>query len=526
MNPQPSIAAAQYLRMSTEEQQYSLENQAAAISEFARAGGFMIVKTYSDAAKSGLTLARRNGLRQLLSDVTSGHCEYRAILVYDVSRWGRFQDADESAHYEFLCKAGGVSVHYCAETFKNDGTLESTLMKALKRSMAGEFSRELGIRVHTGKRAIAAAGFSVGGRAPFGFRRKILSSDGSRCQILEAGERKYVRNERLTFVHGPAHEVACVREIFGNVNQERMTAREIARNLNSSGITLRGRRWTQELVRYIVTNPEYAGFSTWGRSSQRLGMPRANVSAQLWVLAPDSFPPIISRVDFETAQRLLHVESGRVFWTIKRVVDAAATIFRINGKLTLRLFDTTPGSPASSVVRQLGFPNICAAIGYRLPQRFYRASIGIKNALRIHLEVAKQIAQRFPSEISILPGPWPRLVLDHSINVSLLVCRRLDIGENLRWRIGPRRRDKDLITVVCLLDSSNRRLARIFIFPSIGFPRLRQIGIDDLWLNSGTQVLHENDLCSTIRTIASEIAANVQDHSSGDEKALSFDARV
>jgi DNA invertase Pin-like site-specific DNA recombinase len=50
MNPQPSIAAAQYLRMSAEEQRYSLENQAAAISEFARAGGFMIVKTYSDAA--------------------------------------------------------------------------------------------------------------------------------------------------------------------------------------------------------------------------------------------------------------------------------------------------------------------------------------------------------------------------------------------------------------------------------------------------------------------------------------------
>jgi hypothetical protein len=31
------------------------------------------------------------------------------------SRWGRFQDADESAHYEFLCKSAGIPVHYCAE---------------------------------------------------------------------------------------------------------------------------------------------------------------------------------------------------------------------------------------------------------------------------------------------------------------------------------------------------------------------------------------------------------------------------
>jgi len=30
-------------------------------------------------------------------------------ISYDVSRWGRFQDADESAYYEFvLKKAGGV----------------------------------------------------------------------------------------------------------------------------------------------------------------------------------------------------------------------------------------------------------------------------------------------------------------------------------------------------------------------------------------------------------------------------------
>jgi DNA invertase Pin-like site-specific DNA recombinase len=37
------------------------------------------------------------------------------VLVYDVSRWGRFQDIDESAHYEFVCKQAGIKVAYCAE---------------------------------------------------------------------------------------------------------------------------------------------------------------------------------------------------------------------------------------------------------------------------------------------------------------------------------------------------------------------------------------------------------------------------
>ena len=119
------VPAAQYLRMSTEHQQYSLENQATAIQKYAESHNFEVVRTYSDAAKSGLVLRRRIGLQQLLQDVVGGTSGYRAILVYDVSRWGRFQDTDESAHYEFLCKSAGVPVHYCAETFANDGTQEN-----------------------------------------------------------------------------------------------------------------------------------------------------------------------------------------------------------------------------------------------------------------------------------------------------------------------------------------------------------------------------------------------------------------
>ncbi len=100
----------QYLRMSTEHQQYSLENQSAAIQRYANSHGFWIVQTYSDAAKSGLVLRRRSGLQKLLQDVVSGHSAYKAVLVYDVSRWGRFQDTDEAAHYEFLCKRAGIPV--------------------------------------------------------------------------------------------------------------------------------------------------------------------------------------------------------------------------------------------------------------------------------------------------------------------------------------------------------------------------------------------------------------------------------
>jgi DNA invertase Pin-like site-specific DNA recombinase len=132
------IAAAQYLRMSTEHQPYSLENQSVANAKCAQANGFEIVQTYADSSRSGIVLKHRDGLRRLLDDVIDKNVLFRAILVYDVSRWGRFQDVDEAAHYEFLCRSAGVPVHYCTEPFCNDGTASNTLLKTIKRTMAAE----------------------------------------------------------------------------------------------------------------------------------------------------------------------------------------------------------------------------------------------------------------------------------------------------------------------------------------------------------------------------------------------------
>src|SRR5438094_2743208 len=218
-----NVAAAQYLRMSTEHQQYSLVNQAAAIQQYAEAHGFSVAQTYSDGARTGLVLKHRSGLRQLLHDV-SGSPAFKAILVYDVSRWGRFQDSDEAAHYEFLCKSAGVPVHYCAETFANDGTLTSLIMKALKRTMAGEYSRELGVKVLEGQKRLARLGFKQGGLPGYGLRRMLVSADRQAKQQLASGERKNITTDRVILVPGPAEEVQVVRDIYRMLSSERRTA--------------------------------------------------------------------------------------------------------------------------------------------------------------------------------------------------------------------------------------------------------------------------------------------------------------
>ncbi|MGA8234994.1 MAG: recombinase family protein, partial [Candidatus Sulfotelmatobacter sp.] len=184
-----------------------------------------VVITYFD-AKTGLVFKQRAGLRQMLQDVVAGNAPYRAVLVYDVSRWGRFQDTDESAHYEFLCKSAGVPVHYCAEQFENDGSPISTIVKGIKRAMAGEYSRELGVRVFAGQKRLARLGFRQGGEAGYGLRRMLVSARGMRKQELGTGERKSLTTDRVILVLGPAREVKVVKDIYRMLVSEKLSLRQ------------------------------------------------------------------------------------------------------------------------------------------------------------------------------------------------------------------------------------------------------------------------------------------------------------
>ena len=287
MTDRQSIPAAQYLRMSTEHQQYSLDNQSTAIQKYAESHGFDVVRTYSDSAKSVVVLKHRAGLRQLLEDVVKGNAGYQAILVYDVSRWGRFQDTDESAHYEFLCKSAGVPVHYCAETFANDGTLPSLIMKALKRTMAGEYSRELGVKVFAGQKRLTLLGFKTGGRPGYGLRRMLVTALGVPKHELALGEQKSIATDRVVQVPGPAHEVQTVKDIFKMFISEKRSASYIARRLNSDGVPRPGSsKWDHFVVKDIVTNPKYAGWAVFGRTTSKLHTTEVNLPKSEWIVKP------------------------------------------------------------------------------------------------------------------------------------------------------------------------------------------------------------------------------------------------
>ncbi|MHB8283353.1 MAG: recombinase family protein, partial [Caulobacteraceae bacterium] len=202
--PEPHrVRAAEYVRMSTEHQQYSTDNQAVAIRRYAEEHGYEIVHTYKDDGKSGLNLSGRSGLKLLLADIDAGRTDFQALLVYDVSRLGRFQDPDEAATHELRIRVAGIQVEYCAEQFRNDGSISSSIIKTVKRTMAAEYSRELSVKVFAGQANLIRRGYRQGGAAGFGLRRLLVDVNGEPKGELSRGEHKSIATDRVILVPGP-----------------------------------------------------------------------------------------------------------------------------------------------------------------------------------------------------------------------------------------------------------------------------------------------------------------------------------
>lgn len=359
------VRAAQYLRASAEHQKYSTGNQAAAIAAYAQARGLDVVRTYVDEGVSGLSLHGRHGLQQLLADVLAGDADFSQILVYDVSRWGRFLNPDQSAHYEFLCAEAGFQISYCAEVFENDGSVASTLLKSLKRVMAAEYSRDLSVKVAQAHARGGAMGFWGGGPAPYGLRRQMVGADGRPGQVMEQGEAKALRGYKTRLVPGPPEEVATVNRIFRLYVNSRLTLRAIARLLNREGVPAGcASTWLWQRLSDLLADRRYVGDLELRKSKGSLGQVRKNLPRREWDRTPDVITPIVSRKLFDAAQRSR--TDRMVFMPTEDLLKALKRLHATHGKITHQILREAPGLPAPQTIaaRFGGMAGAAAAIGH------------------------------------------------------------------------------------------------------------------------------------------------------------------
>jgi DNA invertase Pin-like site-specific DNA recombinase len=339
--------AAQYVRMSTDLQRYSTQNQAAAIAAYAAQHNLTIVRTYADEGRSGLRITNRDALIDLINDVRFGRADFDHVLVYDVSRWGRFQDIDESAHYEFICKRAGIKVAYCAEQFDNDGSLMSSIVKNIKRVMAAEYSRELSAKVHAGQCRLAGLGFRQGGPTGYALRRELVDEHMQPKGLLKRGDRKYLHTDHVKLRPGASDEIAIVTWIFNQFVEERRSEAEIARQLNRRAIPNKlGQPWNRRLVGMLLKNENYVGNVVYNRRSYRLKQKGVDNPSHLWIRGLAALEPIVERSLFLRAQKI--IEERRVQLPEDEMLARLRATLKRRGRLSSAIINDTVGLPCTA----------------------------------------------------------------------------------------------------------------------------------------------------------------------------------
>lgn len=464
--------AAAYVRMSTERQNYSIQHQRKVIDDYAIRHRLDVVATYADSGKSGLRMAGRAGLASLIGDVLSGAADFEVILVYDVSRWGRFQDADESAYYEFICRRSGIAVVYCAELFAEDDSPMGAMLKSLKRLMASEYSRELSNKVFAAQSNFTLMGFKQGGSAGYGLRRLSVDMAGRERVALRPGERKRAQTDRVVLGLGPGAEVEVVRAIYDWYTRLRLGDSRIASMLNVAGIAGEsGKPSTKKTVRSVLTNEKYIGNAIYNRTSYKLRKRAVKNPPHMWIRKNAAYPALVSSEAFEmvTAER----ERRHRRYSDNELLDILREIHAEHGTVSSRLISARGAAPTPQSFKY-HFETLANA--YRLagvagPGNF--AYVESRRALReIRTELvdrAAWLAADAGGRVSRAEGNYTLTLHGAgSLTIMAVRCQR-EAGAAPRWRLGMHRADGADFIIAAQMDESNRRVLCFYLFVAAEF---------------------------------------------------------
>lgn len=461
--------------MSTDQQQFSIAYQQAAIRLYAAQNGLTLVRSYLDEGLSGLTLRERPAMKQLLVDVETGASDYSVILVYDVSRWGRFQDTDEGAYHEFRCRQAGKRVEYCAEQFSNDGGLINAVWKAIKRAMAAEFSRELAVRTASAQARATAQGFLHGGIAGYGLRRMLVDADGKSKGLLEKGVHKAARTDRVVLVPGPEEELAVIRRIFDMYVTQHMFIQHIADRLNEQRVcSPRGLAWNHQSIRTILRNERYAGQMVFDRSTSNLRLGKSdmgrvkNLPAH-WVRGRTRYSPIVAPDVFAAANKTKH----RTSWWYRddeALLDPLRTLWQQHGYLSMALIESAKGLPHyGTYVRRFGsIREVYRRIGYQFHPNYmhsekFRAHHDLVSRLALQVSNA---AKRKGVEVT---WEWRARRLKSPVTGKALgigVARLVQSRSGSYWAVHTRHSAKPDYLLVAKMRDDGQLAAEWYVLPS------------------------------------------------------------
>jgi DNA invertase Pin-like site-specific DNA recombinase len=349
----PRFRAVAYYRHSAQDrQENSIAIQQEQVRQWARENGVEIIHEFADRGKSGLTAEGRDAFNDMMENWVKQRNDFDFVLCLDVSRWGRFQDIDLSATYSAECKRHGKQVIYTTLGKPKPNDQLYQVYVQFERFRAAQYSRELSDKVLRGCIKIAQQGYWAGGKPPYGFKRLLLDETRKPVQILVAGQRKSIQNQRVTLTRGDEEQIAAVQRIFHEFAEDGRGTHVIAEGLNHDGIVSPGGgAWDGAKVHRILLNELYVGTLVYNKTTQKLKTPTRHNPKGEWIRTSSAFDSIVEQALFDQAQRVLAQAALRC--TPQFMLEQLTRLFQEHGyfRPSLVCADSVAPSPSTYVKR-------------------------------------------------------------------------------------------------------------------------------------------------------------------------------
>ncbi len=364
-----------------------------------------------------------------------------------------------------------------AEQFENDGSPVSTIVKGVKRAMAGEYSRELSAKVFAGQCRLIELGYRQGGPAGFGLRRTLIDQTGSIKTELARGEHKSLQTDRVILMPGPEQEVETISQIYRWFVDEGIPESEIATRLNDKGVlTDLERNWTRSTVREVLSNEKYVGNNVYNRISFKLKKHRIVNQPDMWIKKEGAFEAIVAPEVFYMAQGIIRARAHR--FSNQELIEKLRKLYEHRGFLSGVIIDEAEGMPsAAAYIHRFGsLIRAYEAVGFT-PDRDYRFLEVNKFLRKLHPEIISQTEREIANfGGTVVRDPATDLLRvnqDFSISIVLARCQTHDNGRH-RWKV---RFDSSLapdITVAVRLNQTNQAPLDYYLLPRLdfGLPRI------------------------------------------------------
>lgn len=452
---QQRLRTVAYYRHSAEiGQENSVEIQQDNVRTFAEKHNLEIVEEFADRGKSGLNAEGRPAFTEMMHWVRSRH-DFAMVLVLDVSRWGRFQDTDLSAHYESLCTQHGKQVIYTNIGFTRDeDRLINQLRKSIDRYQSAEYSRTLSKKVFEGSAKVASQGYRPGGAPPYGFHRLMLDENKDPDRVLQPGQRKAIQNGRVVLVPGEPTQVETVLEIFTLFAEKRFDERQIVGHLNGKGVpSPGGLTWSVATVRHILTDQQYAGAVVYNRTTQRLKEKRQRNPWDQWIITPNAYEPIVTPALYDKAQAVYEERKRR--YLPENMLARLRVLYEKYSIVTSHLIRADPECPS---------PARYAAKFGGLPGAFQAAFRDVLD--RVRGEVVAAIGQ----EAQAVDEYEDFLVINQHFTVLIQPSVPVPDGYSTFWFFRPDRRPAVDITLGVPLSNGEHQILGYLALPRLMVP--------------------------------------------------------